>query len=73
VKLLEEGKLRLDDPVQKHVPNYPEKVVNSKPCVITIHHLLCHQSGIRHYHERKQGDEDKDKPNSKMYTKHATF
>ena len=59
VKLLDEGKLNLDDPVQKYVPKFPEKQINSKPCVITIRHLLCHQSGIRHYHERKK-DENSD-------------
>ena len=54
VKLLEEGKLNLDDPVQKYVPTFPEKLVNSKECVITIRHLLSHLSGIRHYHEPRK-------------------
>ncbi|CAB4008947.1 Hypothetical predicted protein, partial [Paramuricea clavata] len=56
MKLLDEGKLNLDDPVQKYVPNFPEKQINSKPCVITIRQLLCHQSGIRHYHKTKKGE-----------------
>ena len=57
VKLYEEGKLNLDDPVQKYVASFPEKQVNSKPCTITIHHLLCHQSGIRHYHKIKRKED----------------
>lgn len=56
VKLLDEGKLNLDDPVQKYVPNFPEKQINSKPCVITIRQLLCHRSGIRHYHKTNKGE-----------------
>ena len=44
MQLVESGKLDLDDPVRKYVPDFPEK-----PWVITVRHLLCHQSGIRHY------------------------
>ena len=53
VELLDEGKLELDDPVQKYVPSFPAKLVNSKECTITIRHLLSHLAGIRHYHEKK--------------------
>jgi CubicO group peptidase (beta-lactamase class C family) len=65
VKLLDEGKLNLDDPVQKYVPNFPEKQINYKPCIITVRQLLCHQSGIRHYHKTKKAEENTDKTNSK--------
>jgi len=44
MQLVEQGKLNLDAEVQTYVPTFPKK---SAP--ITIRHLLCHQSGIRHY------------------------
>jgi serine beta-lactamase-like protein LACTB len=46
--LLEEGKLDLDADVRRYVPEFPDK---GDP--ITLRHLACHQSGIRHY----RGDE----------------
>lgn len=42
--LIEEGTLDLDDAASAHCPTWPEK-----QWPITIHHLLCHQSGIRHW------------------------
>lgn len=45
--LVEQGRLKLDAPVQDYVP-FPRK-----PWTITMRHLLSHQSGIRHY----RGDE----------------
>lgn len=44
LKLLEQGKVGLDDPIQKYVPAFPDK---GSP--ITLRHLLTHTSGIRHY------------------------
>lgn len=44
MKLVEEGKLDLDRPIQEYCPAFPQK-----PWVITARHLLSHQSGIRHY------------------------
>ena len=44
LKLMEEGKLNLDDEVQKYVPNFPRK-----RWPVTIRHLLGHLSGISHY------------------------
>lgn len=44
MKLVEQGKINLDDEVQTYVPTFPKK---NAP--ITIRQLLCHQSGIRHY------------------------
>jgi CubicO group peptidase (beta-lactamase class C family) len=44
MKLVEEGKLELDRPIQEYCPSFPKK-----PWVITPRHLLTHQSGIRHY------------------------
>jgi D-alanyl-D-alanine carboxypeptidase len=42
LQLVQAGKLRLDDPVGKHLPDYPNKDVASK---VTIHHLLTHTGG----------------------------
>ena len=44
LQLVEQGKIKLDDPIQKHCPEFPE--TDQK---LTIRHLLCHQGGIRHY------------------------
>ena len=44
LKLMQEGKLRLDDEVQKYVPYFPRK-----RWPVTIRHLLGHLSGISHY------------------------
>ena len=43
LKLMEEGKLSLQDPLSKYLPDYP----NGEN--ITIHHLLNHTSGIKNY------------------------
>ena len=42
--LEEQGKLSIDDPITKFIPNYP---TNGK--TITVHHLLNHTSGIKSY------------------------
>lgn len=42
--LLEEGKLSLEDPIEKYVEKYPAHGYK-----ITIHHLLTHTSGIKSY------------------------
>ena len=44
LKLVEEGKLSLDDPIAKHVPGFPEPAARA-----TIRHLLNHSSGIADY------------------------
>ncbi len=44
LRLVQEGKLDLDDEVQKYVPYFPRK-----RWPITIRHLLGHLSGISHY------------------------
>jgi CubicO group peptidase (beta-lactamase class C family) len=43
-KLIQEGKLNLDTPVIRYLPELPAHYAN-----ITIRHLVSHQSGIRHY------------------------
>jgi CubicO group peptidase (beta-lactamase class C family) len=52
-RLFEQGKLDLDAPVQKYVPNFPRKEKD-----ITARQLAGHLSGIRHY--RRDPDESKD-------------
>lgn len=44
MKLVEEGKLHLDDEVQRFLPAFPRK-----PWPITVRQLLAHTSGIGHY------------------------
>ncbi|XP_048828450.1 serine beta-lactamase-like protein LACTB, mitochondrial isoform X2 [Brienomyrus brachyistius] len=48
-RLWEQGLLDLDVPVQKYVPEFPEKEFEGKPVTITTRMLLSHLSGIRHY------------------------
>ncbi|XP_015234441.1 PREDICTED: serine beta-lactamase-like protein LACTB, mitochondrial [Cyprinodon variegatus] len=48
-RLCEEGKLDLDAPVQKYVPEFPQKQFDGKDVTITSRMLLSHLSGIRHY------------------------
>ncbi|MEP7012706.1 MAG: serine hydrolase domain-containing protein [Acidobacteriota bacterium] len=45
MQLVEQGKVGLDDPIQKYVPSFPEKPGGP----ITVRQLLTHTSGIRHY------------------------
>ena len=45
-QLAQKGKLSFDDPIIKHVPDYPNKEVAEK---VTIHHLLTHTSGLGSY------------------------
>ena len=45
LQLMQEGKLSLDDPLNKHLPDYPTDVGGQ----VTIHHLLTHTSGIPSY------------------------
>lgn len=47
MKLVESGKLKLDDPVSKYLPYFKMAgKVNNK---VLIRHLLAHSSGIQHY------------------------
>ncbi|XP_068459420.1 serine beta-lactamase-like protein LACTB, mitochondrial isoform X1 [Clinocottus analis] len=48
-RLCEEGKLELDVPVQKYVPEFPQKQFNGQDVTITPRLILSHLSGIRHY------------------------
>ena len=42
LQLVEAGKLALDDPIGKYLPDYPNKEVASK---VTVRHLLTHTGG----------------------------
>ncbi len=45
--LQEEGKLSVDDPVEKHIPEFARlKTADGKPARVTIRHLLTHTSGM---------------------------
>lgn len=43
LKLAEQGKLSIDDPVSKFIPDWP------RGGEVTLHHLLIHSSGIHNY------------------------
>ena len=49
MRLVEQGRISLDDPITKHVPGY-----NTQGREITIRHLLTHTSGIKSYTEVKR-------------------
>ena len=45
--LQDEGKLSVDDPVEKHLPEFKDlKTADGKPARVTIRHLLTHTSGM---------------------------
>ncbi len=52
MQLREEGKLRLDDPVSKHLPWFVVKPAGDDDGVITVEQLLTHSSGL----PREAGD-----------------
>ncbi|XP_035251773.1 serine beta-lactamase-like protein LACTB, mitochondrial isoform X1 [Anguilla anguilla] len=61
-RLWAEGRLDLDAPVQKYVPEFPEKQFEGEAVTITPRMLLSHLSGIRHYEKNaKKVIEDKEK------------
>ncbi|XP_058501128.1 serine beta-lactamase-like protein LACTB, mitochondrial isoform X1 [Solea solea] len=61
-RLCEEGKLDLDVPVQKYVPEFPQKQFDGQDVTITPRMILSHLSGIRHYEkDAKKVREDKEK------------
>jgi CubicO group peptidase (beta-lactamase class C family) len=49
-QLAQAGRLSFNDPISKHLPDYPNKEVADK---VTIHHLLTHTSGMGMYWNEK--------------------
>jgi CubicO group peptidase (beta-lactamase class C family) len=49
MQLVERGKIVLDAPIQRYVPNFPKK-----RWTVTVQELLCHQGGIRHYRDESE-------------------
>ncbi|XP_054633795.1 serine beta-lactamase-like protein LACTB, mitochondrial isoform X1 [Dunckerocampus dactyliophorus] len=61
-RLCEEGKLDLDAPIQKYVPEFPQKQFDGQNVTITPRMILSHLSGIRHYEkDANKVREDKEK------------
>lgn len=50
-QLAEQGKLSFADPIIKHLPDYPNRIVAEK---VTIHHLLSHTSGMGDFLQKKE-------------------
>ncbi|KAE9417472.1 hypothetical protein Angca_004383, partial [Angiostrongylus cantonensis] len=48
-RLVQEGKLDLDKPIQTYLPEFPKKKFDGKSVDITTRQLLSHTGGIRHY------------------------
>lgn len=47
MQLVEQGRVKLDEPIQRYVPHFPEKPAGT----ILVRHILTHTSGIRHYRD----------------------
>lgn len=56
LQLWEQGLIDLDAPVQKYVPEFPEKEHDGRKTVITTRQLLSHVAGIRHYSKKEHKD-----------------
>ncbi|XP_031420326.1 serine beta-lactamase-like protein LACTB, mitochondrial isoform X2 [Clupea harengus] len=68
-RLWEEGMLDLDAPVQKYVPEFPEKTFEGEAVTITPRLILSHLSGIRHYEkDAKKVRKDKEKAKGRIKT-----
>lgn len=68
-KMWENGKIDLDKPVQYYLPSFPEKEVDGEKVTITLHNLLSHMSGIRHYSKaylNKKNDKNNNNENKKV-------
>jgi CubicO group peptidase (beta-lactamase class C family) len=54
--LQDEGKLSVDDPVEKYVPEFKDlKTADGKPAKVTIRHLLTHTSGMAEVSGKEAG------------------
>lgn len=59
MQLVEQNLVKVDDPIQKYVPNFPK----NKKGTITVRHLLEHSSGIKGYKNNKERETKKEYPN----------
>ncbi len=62
-KFIEDGQVALNDPIQKWIPDFPEKKYP-----ITVGNILTHTSGIRHYNGHLKKDQQRHGKNFKTYT-----
>ena len=49
LQLYQQGMVDLDAPIQKYVPEFPQKSYNGEKVNITVRLLMSHLAGIRHY------------------------
>jgi CubicO group peptidase (beta-lactamase class C family) len=56
MQLVEQNLVKVDDPIQKYVPNFPK----NKKGTITVRHLLEHSSGIKGYKNNKERETKKE-------------
>ncbi|WP_224363323.1 serine hydrolase domain-containing protein [Hyalangium versicolor] len=56
LKLVEQGKLRLDDPVSKWLPDFRPKLADGREAVITVRQLLTHTAGLSYGFFEPGGD-----------------
>src|SRR5262245_23917166 len=61
LRLVEDGKLDLDAPVQRYCPQYPEK-----QWPLTPRHLLSHIGGVRHYYGANRENPSTDEERRKL-------
>jgi CubicO group peptidase (beta-lactamase class C family) len=69
--LVHQGKLKLDDPVTKWLPDFQPKLPNGQKPIITIAQLLTHTAGLAYHSSPKTGGRSKlaldpDAPNLSM-------
>ena len=59
MKLVEQGRIALDDPVTKWLPDFRPKLADGSTPTITIRHLLTHTAGLSYrFYERPDSDYD---------------
>lgn len=53
--LISEGKLKLDDPVMKWLPEFRPKQPNGEVASMTVHHLMTHTAGLTYRFFQENG------------------
>jgi CubicO group peptidase (beta-lactamase class C family) len=46
IAMVDQGRMKLDDPVTRYLPGFRPKLADGSEPVITLHHLMTHTSGI---------------------------